>query len=256
MNTPASSSELPRISPEVSGQIAAHFCIEVYGVEHGHTSEQLAELLPGVDPALCNSTVTNEQRLITQTLADTLGPDDVLFREGYGHGREEADPSFVQEVAAATPELRQAAKDQLTKSQAAHDAISFGSLHALFNGVRVLNADASPEQRAAREASRSEFSPDASRERCVAALSIVLAHAIDILPPEEAPVPEPEQRRHLMLWFGGAHIGDFQRVIDEANLPITAYTTKETQMRAAVLAAAKFIAGGMQNIVDFFKTNG
>jgi hypothetical protein len=59
-----------------------------------------------------------------------------------------------------------------------------------------------------------------------------------------------------MLWFGGAHIEVFQRVIAEADLPITTYTTEETQRIAAVLMAAKFLAGSLQSLTRYFGARG
>jgi hypothetical protein len=241
--------ELSPLNPELAARIAEHFQIDVYGVRHGNTAEQLAAMIPGADPSHLQTTATDKQRAITQALAETLGPNDILFREAYGY-KEQSREIVQSSENQPTAERRRMAKKLLAEQQQEHDAISYAAIHALINGTRVMYADLDATQKAMHEASGTEFSSTVEKDRQVAGLNTIINYAVDHLPPEGEPVPDLEKRPHLMLLYGGAHIREIQELVNAANLPISTHTTEETQhiverlMVAHLGAAARIIVDG------------
>lgn len=237
------------LDPEKAARIAGHFAIEIYGVEHGHTAEQLAELMPGVHPDSIQPTVTDEKRAVAQTLADSLRPGhDVLFREGYGYSTQ---ARTSQPDKTPTPEQRLAAKQMLTAGQGEYDAISYAGVHAYINGTQVFNADSTAEQSAAHKAAGMDLA-HVETARNIDAIATVINYAADNLPEEGTPLPTPEERRRLMVLFGGSHTAEMKQLADAAGLPITVYTTQETKKIAGAQLAAKYFLAAIQGGIDSF----
>lgn len=249
--------ELPALNAETAARVAQYFRIEVYGVEHGHTAQQLAAMFPGINPDIFPTTVTDQQRATTQVLADRLGPGDVLFREAYGYSEQPADTQ-TDETQAPSAEERRLAKEMLTAEQQKFDAISYGATHAILNGAHVMYADCDAQQQAMHEAANIGFASNSDsldKDRDQAALATLIKYAIDHLPSEDAPIPEPEQRRYLMLFLGGSHIDRIKAQAAAANLPITVHTTEETKTVAAQLLAATYLAGSLQGLLGIITSN-